>query len=105
MAKRILVAVIFVPLLLVVMLLLPSIAWTAVVCFISAAASYELMRATGEGKITLPMQLVTILSAAVLPLGSWAELGTAYVNLCSFVMMTVCFWCAIRAYDGHSSAG
>ena len=103
MAKRILVAVIFVPLLLAVMLLLPSIAWTAVVCLISAAASYELMRATGERRLTLSMQVVTILSAAVLPLGNWAGLGTAYVNLCSFVVMAVCFWCAIRAYDGHSA--
>lgn len=102
MAKRILVAVIFVPLLLAVMLVPPPIAWTAVVCLISAAASYELMRATGEGKLTLPMRAVTVLSAAALPLGSWAELGTAYVNLCSFVVMAVCFWCAIRAYDGDS---
>ena len=103
MATRILVAVVFVPLLLAVMLLLPSIAWTAVVCLISAVASYELMRATGEGKLTLPMQVVTILSAAALPLGSWAGLGTAYVNLCSFLVMAVCFWCAIRAYDGYST--
>ena len=103
MAKRIIVAVIFVPLLLAVMLLLPPIAWTAVVCFISAMAAFELMRATGEGRISLPMQMVTILSAALLPLGSWAGLGTAYVNLLSFVVMAVCFWCAIRAYDGHSA--
>ena len=103
MAKRILVAVVFLPLMLAVMLFPPSIAWTAVVCLISAAAAYELMRATGEGKLTLPMRLVTVLSAAALPLGSWAGLGTAYVNLCSFVVMAVCFWCAIRAYDGHSA--
>ena len=103
MAKRILVAVIFLPLILAVMLFPPPIAWTAVVCLISAVASYELMRATGEGRLTLSMQIVTILSAAALPLGSWAGLGTAYVNLCSFVVMAVCFWCAIRAYDGHSA--
>ena len=103
MAKRILAAVVFLPLLLAVMLLLPSIAWTAVVCLISAVASYELMRATGEGRLTLSMQTVTILSAVALPLGSWAGLGTAYVNLCSFVVMAVCFWCAIRAYDGCSA--
>ena len=103
MAKRLLVAVIFVPLLLAIMLLLPSVAWTAVVCLISAVASYELMRSTGEGKLTLPMQVVTVLSAAALPFGSWAELGTAYVNLCAFAVMAVCFWCAIRAYDGHSA--
>ena len=102
MAKRILAAVVFVPLLLAVILLLPSVAWAAVVCLISAAASYELMRATGEDRLTLPMKIVTALSAAVLPLGSWAGLGTAYVNLCSFAVMAVCFWCAIQAYDGSS---
>ena len=103
MAKRILVAVIFVPLLLVVMLFLPSLAWTAVVCFIAAMAAFELMRATGEQKISLPMQAVTILSAALIPLGSWYGLGAAAVSLCAFVVMAVCFWCAIRAYDGHSA--
>lgn len=103
MAKRILVGAIFVPLLLAVMLLLPSIAWTAVVCFISAMAAFELMRATGEGKISLPMRAAAILSAALLPLGNWAGLGTAWTNLLSFVVMAVCFWCAIRAYDGHSA--
>ncbi len=102
MAKRIIVAVIFVPLLLAVMLLLPSIAWTAVVCFISAMAAFELMRAAGEGKLSTPMQAAAILSAALLPLGSWAGLGTACVNLLSFAVMAVCFWCAIRAYDGGS---
>ena len=103
MAKRILVAVIFVPALLAVMLVPPAIAWTAVVCFISAMACFELLRATGEGKLTTPMKAAAILSAALLPLGSWAGLGTAYVNLCSFVVTAVCFWRAIRAYDGHSA--
>lgn len=104
MAKRIIVAVIFVPLLLAVMLLLPSIAWTVVVCFIAAMAAFELMRATGEGKISLPMQVVTILSAVLMPLGSWAGLGTAYGNLLAFAVMAVCFWCAIRAYDGYRAS-
>lgn len=99
MAKRIIVAVIFVPIVLWVMLVPPPLAWTALVCFISAMAAFELMRAVGKGKITLPMKAATILSAALLPFGSWAGLGTAYVNLLSFVVMAVCFWCAIRAYD------
>lgn len=99
MAKRIVVAAIFVPVMLWVMLILPPLAWTALVCFISAMAAFELLRAVGDGKLTMPMQVVTILSAALLPFGSWAGLGTAYVNLLSFGVMAVCFWCAIRAYD------
>ena len=104
MAKRIIVAVIFLPLMLAVMLLPPPIAWTAVVCVISAVAAFELMRATGEGKLSLPMQTAVLLSAALMPLGSWAGLGTAYVGLLSFVVMVICFWCAIRAYDGYSAS-
>ena len=103
MAKRIIVAVIFMPLLLAVMLLLPSIAWTAVVCSICAVAAFELLRATGEGKLSLPMQAAVILSAALMPLGNWAGLSTAYVGLLSVAVMAVCFWCAIRAYDGYSA--
>lgn len=99
MAKRIIVACIFTPIMLWVMLVPPPLAWTALVCFISAMAAFELTRAVGEGKITLPMRVATILSAALLPFGSWAGLGTAYVNLLSFIVTAVCFWCAIRAYD------
>ena len=99
MAKRIIVAVVLLPVMLWIMLVPPPLAWTALVCFISAMAAFELLRAVGEGKITPPMQVATIAAAALLPFGSWAGLGTAYVNLLSFGVMAVCFWCAIRAYD------
>ena len=99
MAKRIIVAVILMPIMLWIMLVPPPLAWTVLVCFISAMAAFELLRAVGEGKITLPMKVVTITSAALIPFGSWAGLGMAYVNLLSFVVTAVCFWCAIRAYD------
>ena len=107
MAKRIIVACIFTPAILWIMLVPPPLAWTALVCFISAMACFELLRATGEGKITVPMRLSAVISAALLPFGSWAELGMAYVNLLSFVVTAVCFWCAIRAYDeeGGPSVG
>lgn len=98
MAKRIIVACIFVPIMLWIMLVPPALAWTALVCFISAMAAFELLRAAGEGKITLSMKIVTIGSAALLPLGSWADFGMSYVNLLSFVVTAVCFLCAIRAY-------
>ena len=99
MAKRIIVAVVLMPAMLWIMLVPPPLAWTALVCFISAIAAFELLRAVGEGKIPLPMRVVTIAAAALLPFGSWAGLGTAYVNLLSFVVTAGCFWCAIRAYD------
>lgn len=106
MAKRILVAVVLMPVMLWIMLVPPALAWTVLVCFISAMAAFELLRAVGEGKLTPPMQAVTILAAAALPFGSWAGWGTAYVNLVSFVVTAVCFWCAIRAYDeGNARIG
>ena len=107
MAKRIIVACIFTPAILWIMLVPSPLAWTALVCFISATAAFELLRAVGEDKITLPMKAATMVSAALLPFGSWAELGMAYVNLLSFVVTAVCFWCAIRAYDeeGGPSVG
>ena len=80
MAKRILVAVIFVPLLLVIMLLLPPIVWTVVVMLISAVACFELLRAAGERKVSLPMEAVSVLSAAALPLAVWA-------GMCSILAM------------------
>ena len=98
MAKRIIVAVVLLPAMLWIMLAPPPLAWTVLVCFISAMAAFELLRAVGEENITLPMRMVTIAAAALLPFGSWAGLGTAYVNLLSFVVTAVCFWCAIRAY-------
>lgn len=100
MAKRILVAVIFVPILLGIILFLPSLVWTLVVMFISAMAAFELLRAAGEGKITLPMRVVTLLSALLIPLGNWAGQAVSVACACLFSVAAVSFWCAIRAYDG-----
>lgn len=99
MGKRILVAVIFVPILLVIMLFLPPVVWTVVVAFIAAMAAFELLRATGEGKVTLPMHVTAILSAAVIPFGCWLGWGGTVIAVCTFVVAAVAFWCAIRAYD------
>ncbi len=99
MAKRILVAVICVPILLAVMLFLPPIVWAVVVAFISAMAAFELLRAAGEGKVTLSMRTLTILSAALIPLGCWYGVGAMTAGVCAFVVMAVSFWRAIRAYD------
>ena len=89
MAKRIIVACIFTPAILWIMLVPSPLAWTALVCFISATAAFELLRAVGEDKITLPMKAATMVSAALLPFGSWAELGMAYVNLLYLVVTAV----------------
>ena len=102
-AKRILVAVIFAPLLFVVMFFLPPVALGVVTAFISAVACFELLRATGEGNVTRIMQVVSIVSAAVIPFGAWLGYTTLTMGACTFVVMAVSFWCAIRAYDEQGS--
>ena len=99
MTKRILVAVIFVPILFVIMFFLPTVVLAAVVAFIAALACYELLRAAGEGKVTAPMKAVSVLSAAAIPLGVWRNAAAVTISVCAFVIMAVSFWCAIRAYD------
>ena len=103
MAKRILVAVIFVPLLFVVMFFLPPIVMTVVVAFISALACYELLRAAGEGKVSLPMKAVSVLAAAAIPFGAWLNAAKMTVGACAFLVMAVSFECAIHAYDENES--
>lgn len=106
MAKRIVVSIVFVPILLFVMLCLPPIAWTAVVCFISMVAAFELMRATGGGNITALMQGAAILSAGIIPLSCCYGYGQHATAVCGFVVMAVSFGCAIHAYDeGDVSLG
>lgn len=99
-------AVIFVPLLFCVIMFLPNFWWTLVVAFISGMAAFELLRAAGEGKITVPMRVVTLLSAALIPLSGWFGLAIPAAGICVYAVAAVSFWCAIRAYDeGDVSLG
>lgn len=100
MAKRIIVAVIFVPILFVVMFFLPNWVWALVVAFIAAMACRELIHAAGEGKVSKTMEYTAICSAAVIPLAACWGAGGMSLAIWVFVVMSVAFWCAIRAYDG-----
>ena len=104
MAKRIIVAVIFVPLLLWVILFLPTFWWALVVTFISGMAAFELLRAAGEGKITRPMSVAAFLSAILIPMGNWFGYAMITACACLFLLMVLSFWCAIRAYDEGKDA-
>ena len=106
MLKRILVAVVGVPLLLCVILFLPTVFWALVIAFISGMAAHELLNAAGEGKITVPMRTVALLSAVLIPLGVWYGWAIPVAAVCVFVVLAVSFWCAIRAYnEGDVSIG
>lgn len=103
MTKRILVAVIFIPILFVVMFFLPNIVWAVVVAFIAGMACHELIRATGEGKVPRSMEVVTICSAVSIPL--YACKGSIWlaIGIWGFLVMAGSFWHAIRAYDGKTA--
>lgn len=103
MAKRILVAVVFVPILFVVMFFLPNWVWALVVAFIAAMACHELIRATGEGKVSKGMEQVSICAAVAIPLSSCFGYSWVAIGVWGFIVMSVSFWCAIRAYDGESA--
>lgn len=106
MAKRILVAVILSPFCWASSCFCPASGGPLVVMFISGMAAFELLRATGEGKITIPMRVVTMLSAVLIPLGNWWGQAVPVAFVCLFVVMAVSFWCAIRAYnEGDASIG
>lgn len=103
MVKRILVAVIFVPLLLVVMLFLPSIALAIVVAFITACACYELLRAVAGDTPTF-LHWASVLTAALIPLSVWLaettglEVNTTY--LWGFLLLLALF---INAIGNHET--
>ncbi len=106
MLKRIMVAVIGVPVLLCVILFLPTVFWAILVAAISGMAAFEMLRATGEGKLTVPMRVVTLLSAILIPLGVWYGWAVTVAAVCVFAVLAVSFWCAIRAYnEGDVSIG
>lgn len=100
MFKRILVAVIFVPLLFVVMFLLPSVAMGFTVALIAAFACYELLRAAKihEGGLIV----VSVASAALIPLGAWlvavAGLDMKAGYVLGLLLMLTLFGLAIKEH-------
>ena len=69
MAKRIIVAVIFVPLLIWVMVFLPPVVWAVVVALIAGMAAFEFLRAVGVKDFRI--RSWTVLAAALMPLLCW----------------------------------
>ncbi len=104
MGKRILVAVVFIPIILVVVLFLPTLVWAAGIALIASVAASELLQAAGEGKITTSMQVVTIASAIAIPLGVWSGYWAITTCVCVLLTATVSFWCAIRAFEEESAS-
>ena len=98
MVKRILVAVVFVPLLFVVLFFLPPVWLAVLMAAICAMASFELLRATGVAHHN-GMYVFTALAAAAIPIGVWQDCGTQVTQVTALLLMVVIFWIAIRLYD------
>ena len=108
MLKRILVGVVFIPIVFVVLFVLPPI-WTAImVAFIASMASYELLRATGVAHHNRTY-LYTSLCAALIPFGiyltgsGWQVSYAVPVALCMVLLMCALFMQAIIRFGGGDS--
>jgi phosphatidate cytidylyltransferase len=99
MLKRILVGVIFVPLIVLLVVLGPSWAFALFVAFITAVAAWELLHAMA--KLPLRQYLYTCAAAAILPLGFWAgtETGVKTLGFAALALFVLQFVEAIQAYD------
>ncbi len=100
MLKRVLVAVIFVPLLFVVMFLLPSVAMGFTVALIASLACYELLRAAKIYEFGLVV--ASVASAALIPLGTWlsavAGLDVKASYVLGYLLMLALFVLAIKEH-------
>lgn len=108
MLKRILVGVVFIPIVFVILFILPPV-WTAVmVAFISSLAAYELLRATRVAHDNAAY-FVTSLSAGAIPLGvyvtqdTWQVPAAVPVILCAVTLMCVLFFQAIRRFGSDQA--
>jgi phosphatidate cytidylyltransferase len=100
MGKRILVAVVFVPVLFVIMFILPALALGLTMALIAALACFELLRAAKIRDSGLVIS--SVVSAAIIPMLTWlinlvgVDAQAGYVM--SFLLMQVIFVLAIRAH-------
>ena len=97
MATRILVAVVLAPLFFVVLFFLPPVWLAAVMAAISAMAAFELLRAP---RVAHPngAYVLTVLAAALIPLGYWVGLDDWGTRAVAVVLMCGLFLLAVRLY-------
>lgn len=100
MKTRIIVAVIFVPLLFIILFYLPSIAITILVSAITAIASYEFLKAAGP-KDMLRLRIYTALAAAVIPFAVWFGEGERIFRAVLYLLTAVVFTEAVIAFKNE----
>jgi phosphatidate cytidylyltransferase len=102
--KRILVAVVLVPLFFIDLFWLPSICLAVTVSVISSLASYELLRATRVAHHNL-MYVFTAIPAAAIPIGYWLGHGSTVMRAAALLEMSALFLVAIRLYGTDKQVG
>ena len=99
MKQRIMVAVVGIPLLLVVVLVLPTAATVLLVSGIAAVGAFELLRAAG--KKVHKLQLLTIIMAALMPLSRYF-FGTTAMLCFAAAFIYALFAISVHAYGKDS---
>lgn len=99
MKTRIIVAVIFVPLLFVILFYLPPVVLTLVISAISAIASYELLRAAGASHGRLSIYAAT--AAAIIPIGYHLGPGDLIFRAVLILLMAFLFADAVFSYHSE----
>lgn len=98
MKSRIIVAVIFVPLLFIVLYFLPPIALTIVVAAIGALAAFELLRSVSKD-LSVSIYTYAIVAACVIPFGVWLGIGDVFFRVTLFLLMALMFFEAIISFN------
>ena len=103
MVKRVLVGVIFVPLIVLLILFAPPWAFACFVALITGFASWELLHAMA--KLPLRMYCFTSAAAVFIPFGFLfgVAIGVRVLGFAALALMVVTFWEAIHAYDSSRS--
>ncbi len=101
MKTRIIVAVIFVPLLFVVLFFLPPVAITIIISGIAAIASYELLRAIGACSV-IRLCIYAAITAAIIPLGFLLGPGDLIFRAVLILLMAILFADAVLSYKSDS---
>lgn len=101
MKTRIIVAVIFVPLLFVILFYLPPVAITLVVAGIAAIASYELLKAIGACS-TMRLCIYAAVSAAIIPIGVLLGPGDLIFRAVLILLISILFGDAVLSYNSDN---
>lgn len=107
MVTRILVAVVFAPILFVLLFFAPPAGTAALVAGIAGLASFEVLRCTRVAHHN-GMYACTAIAAVLIPIGGyltrtaiWPVSGLVPVTLCALLLMCVLFASSIRRFEGE----